>query len=145
MTKSEALEYYKRIENFNTQEIRNLVEKELRPSLNQAVAGAAMGMIGRIAGALLGAQIAALAGSDDSHTLTHTPEEVEDICKDSIKNNSSTIKQILQKHPYYTNWVIEIVMLLAPAIAQQYIGIPGLAIVGSITILCKQGIQAYLQ
>ena len=36
-------------------------------------------------------------------------------------------------------------MLLAPAIAQQYIGIPGLAIVGSITILCKQGIQAYLQ
>ena len=72
MTKSEALEYYKRIENFNTQEIRNLVEKELRPSLNQAVAGAAMGMIGRIAGALLGAQIAALAGSDDIHTLTHT-------------------------------------------------------------------------
>ena len=57
MTKSEALEYYKRIENFNTQEIRNLVEKELRPSLNQAVAGAAMGMIGRIAGALREAMI----------------------------------------------------------------------------------------
>ena len=145
MTQSEALEYYKRIEDFNTQEIRNLVEKELRPSLNQAVAGAAMDMIGRIAGALLGAPIRAVAGSASGHTLTHTPEEVEDICKDSIKNNSSTIKQILQKHPHYTNYVIDIIMLLAPAIAQQYIGIPGIAIVGSITILCKQGIQAYLQ
>ena len=145
MTQSEALEYYKRIENFNTQEIRNLVEKELRPSLNQVVAGAAMDMIGSIAGAFLGAPIAAIAGSDSGHTLTHTPEEVEDICKDSIKNNSSTIKQILQKHPNYTNYVIDIIMLLAPAIAQQYIGIPGIAIVGSITILCKQGIQAYLQ
>ena len=145
MTQSEALEYYKRIEDFNTQEIRNLVEKELRPSLNQTVAGAAMDMIGRIADALLGAPIAALAESASGHTLTHTPEEVEDICKNSIKNNSSTIKQILQKHPHYTNYVIDIIMLLAPAIAQQYIGIPGLAIVGSITILCKQGIQAYLQ
>ena len=145
MTQSEALEYYKRIEDFNTQEIRNLVEKELRPSLNQAVAGAAMDMIGRIAGALLGAPFGAVEGSASGHTLTHTPEEVEDICKDSIKNNSSTIKQILQKHPHYTNYVIDIIMLLAPAIAQQYIGISGLAIVGSITILCKQGIQAYLQ
>ena len=142
MTQSEALEYYKRIEDFNTQEIRNLVEKELQPSLNQAVAGAAMGMIGRIAGAFIGGPIGAAVGG---HTPTHTPEEVEDICKDSIKNNSSTIKQILQKHPHYTNYVIDIIMLLAPAIAQQYIGISGIAIVGSITILCKQGIQAYLQ
>lgn len=74
MTQSEALEYYKRIEDFNTQEIRNLVKKELRPNLNQVVAGAAMGLIGRIAGALLGGPIAAVAGGGLGTYPTHTPE-----------------------------------------------------------------------
>jgi hypothetical protein len=73
-----------------------------------------------------------------------TPEELETICKDTIKKNSSTIKEILQKHPNYTNYVIDIIMLLAPAIAQQYLGISAMAIVGSITIICKQGIHSYL-
>ena len=35
-------------------------------------------------------------------------------------------------------------MLLAPAIAQQYTGFSGMAIVGTITYLCKQCIQTYI-
>ncbi len=73
-----------------------------------------------------------------------TSINLELICKEYIRKNSSTIKEILQKHPNYTNYVIDIIMLLAPAIAQQYFGISAMAIVGSITIICKQGIHSYL-
>ncbi len=145
MTQSEALEYYKQIEFFDSKEIRKLIKKELQPSLNQIARDAALGILCRIAGGLFGGPVGAAAGGPINVRSTPSPEDVESICKDSIKNNSSSIKQILQKHPNYTNYVIDIIMLLAPAIAQQYIGIPGIAIVGSITILCKQGIQAYLQ
>lgn len=145
MTQSEALEYYKQIEFFDSKEIRKLIKKELQPSLSQITRDAALGILCRITVGFFGGAVGALPGGPINVRSTPSLEDVESICKDSIKNNSSSIKQILQKHPNYTNYVIDIIMLLAPAIAQQYIGIPGIAIVGSITILCKQGIQAYLQ
>lgn len=145
MTQSEALEYYKQIEFFDSKEIRKLIKKELQPSLSQITRDVALGILCRITGGFFGGVVGAAPVGPINVRSTPSLEDVESICKDSIKNNSSSIKQILQKHPNYTNYVIDIIMLLAPAIAQQYIGIPGIAIVGSITILCKQGIQAYLQ
>lgn len=70
---------------------------------------------------------------------------VEKICRVAIVNNSSTIRSIMKKYPHSTEYILEILHLLAPAIAQQYTGLSGLAIIGTLTILCKQGISEYLK
>ena len=68
-----------------------------------------------------------------------------EICKKYAKKYSSEIKIILQDNPQTTNYILNIIQLLAPAIAQQYSGIPAMAIVGSITILCRQGIDNFIK
>ena len=69
----------------------------------------------------------------------------EYICRGAINKFQENIKDILRKNAKTTNYTLEIIQLLAPAIAQQFGGLSSMAIVGSITILCKQGIQNYIQ
>lgn len=147
MTQEEALKCFRQIEGYEVKQIRELVAKELCPNCGfGAIAGAKLGFnIGTAIGTAIGAEVGAAFGLSNALDTERQQEELETICKDTIKKNSSTIKEILQKHPNYTNYVIDIIMLLAPAIAQQYLGISAMAIVGSITIICKQGINAYLQ
>lgn len=59
------------------------------------------------------------------------------ICVDSFILHKEEIRRILNKCPTGTSYIIEIVQLLAPAIAQEYSGFSGMAIVGTIIYLCK--------
>ncbi len=68
-----------------------------------------------------------------------------EICKEYALRYSDEIKIILQNNPQKTNFVISIIQLLAPVIAQEYSGIPAMAIVGAITILCRQGIENFIK
>lgn len=68
-----------------------------------------------------------------------------EICKKYAAKNSTKIKTILQENRQKTNYALNIIQLLAPAIAQQYSGIPAMAIVGSITLLCRQGIDNFIK
>ena len=74
-------------------------------------------------------------------------KSLKDICVDCANTveNKNKIKLILQNNHQSTNFVIGIIQLLAPAIAQQYSGIPAMAIVGAITLLCRQGLENYLK
>lgn len=72
---------------------------------------------------------------------------LQDVCV-SLANShkyKNQIRLILQSNPQSTNFVINIIQLLAPAIAQQFYGIPMMAVVGSLTILCRQGIEKFLK
>lgn len=68
------------------------------------------------------------------------------MCKETIARPeiSSSIKQIMQSNSGKINYSLEIVQLVAPAVAQIYGGVPALTIVGAIVLLCKQGIQNYI-
>lgn len=144
MTQEEALKCFRQIEGYEVKQIRELVAKELCPDNLSFGLGTAIGaVLGELYSPICAA--GATIGHSTALDTERQQEELETICKDTIKKNSSTIKEILQKHPNFTNYVIDIIMLLAPAIAQQYLGISAMAIVGSITIICKQGINAYLQ
>lgn len=72
----------------------------------------------------------------------------EDIskCKKVIANPSisTKIKTLLKNNPKYVNCTLEIIQLVAPAVAQIYGGLSALTIVGTLIIMCKQGIQNYL-
>lgn len=47
-----------------------------------------------------------------------TNSTIEDICKSSIRKYSSKIKEIIRDNPKSTNYVLEIVMLLAPVVGK---------------------------
>ena len=66
------------------------------------------------------------------------------ICLNAIWQYGDKIKKIIKKNPNYTKYTLEIIQLIAPVIAQKYAGIPALSIVGAITLLCKQGINNFL-
>ncbi len=68
-----------------------------------------------------------------------------EICKDYASTYKSEIKTILKKNPQTTRYILNIIQLLVPAIAQQYSGIPALAIVGSVILLCRQGIENFIR
>ena len=68
-----------------------------------------------------------------------------EICKDYVNEFSNDIKAILKNNPKITNYALNVIQLLAPAIAQQYSGIPAMAIVGSITLLCRQGLENFIK
>ena len=137
MTKDEILKYYKQIENSHPDQIRDIVVKELQPNNR-------IGFLEHFVGACVDAH-ELKASIDEESCSIGKQEDLENICKESIKKNKFRIKEILQNNPNYTNYVIDVIMLLAPAIAQEYFGISAMAIVGSITIICKQGIHSYLQ
>ena len=71
-------------------------------------------------------------------------QKLSDICQEYARYLSSEIKTIIKNNPQKTNFTLNIIQLLAPAIAQQYSGITAMALIGSITLLCRQGIENYI-
>lgn len=69
------------------------------------------------------------------------PEYLLKICIKAIREHKDSIKQIIHNHPTISNFTLEVVQLIVPVIAQSYAGIPALAVVGSIILLCKQGLN----
>ncbi len=80
-----------------------------------------------------------------SGQLSLPSRKLFEICKKYAAKNSAKIKAILKNNPKSTNYALNVIQLLVPAIAQQYSGIPAMAIVGSITLLCRQGIENFIK
>lgn len=150
MDKNQIILMYEAIQDYQPDQIRSLVADELRKKNCLRNEPENIGIYHKIVQSVFAFFTPKILAASchcpsDPDIENPTPEELEEVCKESIKENSFSIKQILKKHPNYTNCIIDIITLLAPAIAQQYIGIPGIAIVGTITVICKQGIHTYLE
>lgn len=66
--------------------------------------------------------------------------ELQKACQKSWNLNIAQIMTIINNNPKTSRCIMDIVILLAPAIAQQYSGMSGMAIVGTLTIICKQNL-----
>lgn len=142
LSAKELSELYSQIENKSDKEIIHLIDvgnvgdSETNKTLAALGGGAlAAGGGGRVT--ILG-HLAILNGLPPSSTLF-------EICKKYAKEFSTEIKAILKNNPKSTNYALNVIQLLAPAIAQQYSGIPAMAIVGSITLLCRQGLENFIK
>lgn len=126
MDKSEIATLYQQIEDLSPNQINELIERDTPHVLFSKARCISVG--------------ASLFGE----AIRKPKEHVKSACEKEIRKNRSTIKDIIRKHPKSKDYIFEIIMLLAPAIAQQYTGFSGMAIVGTLTIICKQGINAYI-
>lgn len=129
----ELQELYSQIENDSDDEIKNLISSIYLPRF----AGTA---------SMFGFPFHSLWRSEEDEQRMAV-KELQDVCVDCANTIEfkNQIKLMLQNNPQRTNFVIGIIQLLVPAIAQQYSGIPAMAFVGAITLLCRQGIENYLK
>jgi len=123
LTSQELAELYAQIENKSDEEIESLINNESE----------------ELDGLLFG------GGWFRSVFKNQSANSIIEICKESVKEFSADIKEILKNNPKTTNYALNVIQLLVPAIAQQYSGIPAMAIVGSITLLCRQGIENFIK
>lgn len=128
LTSQELAELYAQIENKSDKEITNLINDESEKLDGFLIGG---GWLKRVFG----------GGADKNQAATPLIE----ICKKCAIEFSADLKAILKNNPKSTNYALNVIQLLAPAIAQQYSGIPAMAIVGSITLLCRQGIENFIK
>ena len=137
LTSQELASLYSQIENKSDEEITHLIDVGDSEN-NKTLAALGGGALAAGSGAAILGHLAIANGLPPSSTLF-------EICKKYAKDFSSEIKVILKNYPKATNYALNVIQLLAPAIAQQYSGIPAMAIVGSITLLCRQGIENFIK
>lgn len=123
LTSQELAELYAQIESKSDEEIESLINKQSE----------------KLDGLL------SVGGWFRSVFKNQSANSIIEICKESVKEFSADIKEILKNNPKTTNYALNVIQLLVPAIAQQYSGIPAMAIVGSITLLCRQGIENFIK
>lgn len=134
---------YSQIENKSNDEIEHIIRNNIKEtSLKDILIPTIGSVLGPVFGGFAGA---AFPTNSDPITKKGKANALLEVCKEYITKYSSEIKRSLQNNPQKTNFVLDIIVLIAPAIAQQYSGIPAMAIVGSITLLCRQGIENYLK
>jgi len=66
--------------------------------------------------------------------------EISRICAEYARKYSDSIINILRENRNSTEIVMDILLILAPAIAQEYSGIPAMAIVASVTVMARNGL-----
>lgn len=69
---------------------------------------------------------------------------LSDICCRRVRELGNQITQIVQNNPNYTEYSLDVISIVAPSIAQQYGGIPMMAIVAALTVMCRKGIMKYV-
>lgn len=129
MTEKEIKSLYNQIEELSTSEIQHYVDNELVTPSNGSLTPN-LGLLG--AGAMCGFGILNKTQSSAS--------ELKHACEKAWNHNISRIRNIINNNPKTSKTIMDILLLLAPAIAQQHTGISGMAIVGTLTILCKQNL-----
>lgn len=158
LTSQELAELYAQIENKSDEEIESLINNEseaIITGLENAVLKEVI-EFEPVAGALFAKKykigLRAIKIGDwfkkvfDDGTDKNQPTiPLIEICKDYVNEFSNDIKAILKNNPKTTNYALNVIQLLVPAIAQQYSGIPAMAIVGSITLLCRQGLENFIK
>ena len=154
LTSQELAELYAQIESKSDEEIESLINNESEAIitgledavLKGGVLGAGLGLeagLGAGLGAKIGNWLKKVFGDGADKNQPTIP--LIEICKDYVNEFSNDIKAILKNNPKTTNYALNVIQLLVPAIAQQYSGIPAMAIVGSITLLCRQGIENFIK
>jgi hypothetical protein len=78
-------------------------------------------------------------------TVTERKKSITTICISVAKQFRNEIWDIAKYKNKTTEYFIDIIQVIAPAIAQQYSGIPAMAIVAALTIMCRKGIFRYLR
>ena len=138
MTESEIKSLYYQIEGLSTSEIQSRVDQEFSDSVDYVaediVGAAATGILGYAAAAV------SLVSRIFNRRRNVSPEELKAACNKSWNLNITQIRTIIDNNPKTSRCIMDIVILLAPAIAQQYTGMSGMAIVGTLTIICKQNL-----
>lgn len=154
LTSQELAELYAQIESKSDEEIESLINKQseaIITGLEDAVLKGGVLGAGAIAECIkidigvskIGNWLKKVfCGGADKNQPTIPLIE---ICKDYVNEFSNDIKAILKNNPKTTNYALNVIQLLVPAIAQQYSGIPAMAIVGSITLLCRQGLENFIK
>ncbi len=138
LTSQELAELYAQIENKSDKEIKHLIDVGDSETNKTLAANLGGGALAAGSGGGIWGHLAIANGLPPSSTLF-------EICKKYAKEFSTEIKAILKNNPKSTNYALNVIQLLAPAIAQQYSGIPAMAIVGSITLLCRQGLENFIK
>lgn len=130
MTQTEINNIYNKLQGLDSSEISDILRKELFSEYH---------VLGMMAPSEMEIEKRILKSE-------HKIEENISKCKKVIANPSisTKIKTLLKNNPKYVNCTLEIIQLVAPAVAQIYGGLSALTIVGTLTIMCKQGIQNYL-
>ena len=130
MTQTEINNIYNKLQGLDSSEILDILRKELFSEYH---------VLGMMAPSEMEIEKRILKSE-------HKIEENISKCKKVIANPSisTKIKTLLKNNPKYVNCTLEIIQLVAPAVAQIYGGLSALTIVGTLTIMCKQGIQNYL-
>lgn len=148
LTSQELAELYAQIESKSDEEIESLINNQSETIITGLEDAVLKGILRAGAGVKYGAAFDLFGiggwlkrmfdgGADKNQAATPLIE----ICKDYVNEFSNDIKAILKNNPKTTNYALNVIQLLVPAIAQQYSGIPAMAIVGSITLLCRQGLE----
>ena len=71
-------------------------------------------------------------------------QSLSDICCEYVKHFSTEISNIPINHPNYTSFTLDVIQIVAPAIAQQYSGLPLMSVVAALTVMCRRGIMKYI-
>ncbi len=69
---------------------------------------------------------------------------VSSICIKYAQQFREEITKLLVNKRSYTQYVLDVIQVIAPAIAQQYHGIPSMIFVAAITVMCRNGIMDYI-
>lgn len=140
MTESEIKSLYKQIEGFNTSEIQKIVDKEFVDIDSVDWDNFHGALPGNYTMTLPGKFVRRLIAFFIKRSNKRKVSELENACRKSWNLNITQIQTIINNNPKTSRCIMDIVILLAPAIAQQYSGMSGMAIVGTLTIICKQNL-----
>lgn len=151
MKESEITDIFNQLKDFDKETISSRIKKDIETKSSTPSPGVMGGGLGGLllGGAICGCAGAAIAGAaigPKQDNPEDTYNRAMDGCKQQLKNPviSEKVKNLLKDNTKTVNCTLEIIQLVAPAVAQIYGGLSAMTIVGSLMILCKQGINNYL-
>lgn len=122
MTEREIKDLYRQIEGLNTDEIKATIERAICSNTCSRL------------------DFSARRGFQDEASTEESIFTLETACMKAWDKKINLIQSYINKNPKSSKAIMDIVCLLAPTIAQQYTGFSGMAIVGTLTIMCKHNL-----
>lgn len=71
-------------------------------------------------------------------------KKLAEICSEQVITHKDKISAIIRNNPYSTRYTLAVVETIAPVIAQRYEGLDAFLIVATLTIMCRVGIDKYI-
>lgn len=143
MTEEEAKIYFQKIEHTETDYLKQIVLMECSdtPFFDTPCHRGRLPSVEDLNGSLINRFYSFLLGRKTKKQVAEEKAElIETVCNNAWEENINKIHSIIASNPKTSKCIMDIICLLAPAIAQQYTGFSGMAIVGTLTIMCKQNL-----